>query len=67
MKLKKISDVMWKIEKTGDMKVPAIVFASEKLMEKIKLDKSLEQARNMATLQGIQKHALVMPDAHQGY
>lgn len=67
MKITKLSDVSYRIEKEGPMRVPTIVFASEKLMENIRQDKTLEQARNMACLQGIQKHALVMPDAHQGY
>ncbi len=67
IKTEKITNYSYKIPKAGKMLVPTIIFASEKLMEKIKLDKSLEQAKNMAALSGIQKHALVMPDAHQGY
>ena len=49
------------------MLVPGRVFASEKLMEAIKRDKSLEQVRNVACLKGIQNFSLAMPDAHQGY
>ncbi len=47
--------------------MPAIVFASEKLMDAIKEDKTLQQARNVACLKGIVKNSLTMPDAHQGY
>ena len=36
IELKKISDVVWEIPKTGNMKVPCRVFASEKLLEKMK-------------------------------
>ncbi|MEK7123434.1 MAG: RtcB family protein, partial [Patescibacteria group bacterium] len=67
--LKKISDNVWEIPKTfwSDMRAPARVFASEKLLEEIFRDRSLEQLVNVATLPGIQKYALVMPDAHEGY
>lgn len=66
---KKISDYLWEIPKTfrADMKVGALVFASEKLLEEAFLDRSLEQLINVATLPGIQKYALVMPDVHEGY
>jgi tRNA-splicing ligase RtcB len=65
--LKKISEYEWEIPKQGKMNVPARIFASEKLMENIKQDKSLEQIKNVATLPGIVKASLAMPDAHQGY
>jgi tRNA-splicing ligase RtcB len=49
------------------MRVPAIIFADDKLMEQIRHDQSLEQAANSATLPGIIKAAYAMPDIHQGY
>ena len=67
MELKKLNDYTWELPKQGAMRVPAVIFASEKLMQKIKGDKTLEQARNVACLKGIIKHSLTMPDAHQGY
>ncbi len=67
MKIKKIAENIFEIEKEGKMNVPALVFASDKLFEKIKEDKTLEQVKNVAQLPGIVGHALVMPDAHQGY
>jgi len=67
MELKKINEFTWQIEKHGAMKVPTIIYASEKLLEKIKQDKTLEQAKNVACLKGIQKASYAMPDAHQGY
>ncbi|PIN86652.1 RNA-splicing ligase RtcB [Candidatus Woesearchaeota archaeon CG10_big_fil_rev_8_21_14_0_10_44_13] len=63
----KISGNVWNIPKSGKMLVPATIYASERLMDTIKQDKTLEQARNVACLKGIQKSAYVMPDAHQGY
>src|SRR3989338_10462648 len=67
--LKKINDVVWEILKScrADMRAPARIFATEKLLEEIFRDSSMEQLVNVATLPGIQKHALVMPDAHEGY
>ncbi len=67
MEPKKIDEFTWKIEKKGDMEVPAIFYASDKLMEQIKKDKTLEQAQNVACLKGIQNASYTMPDAHQGY
>jgi len=58
---------IWEIPKSGKMQVPAFIYASEALIEKIKEDKTLLQARNVAHLKGIQKASYVMPDAHQGY
>src|SRR5574337_580889 len=49
------------------MRVPAIIFADDKLMEQIRHDLSLEQAANSAMLPGIVKAAYAMPDIHQGY
>ncbi|MFH1332379.1 MAG: RtcB family protein, partial [archaeon] len=67
MEPKKVNDYTWKIEKQGQMRVPAIIFASEALMKKIREDRTLQQAANVATLPGIVKHSLTMPDAHEGY
>lgn len=67
MQVEKINEFTWRIPKSGAMNVPAIIYASEKLMEKIRQDKTLEQAANVAKLPGIIKHSLTMPDAHEGY
>lgn len=67
IKLKKISDNEWEIPKSGKMHVPVRIFASEKLLEKIQKDDSLQQGMNVACLPHIQKFSYMMPDAHQGY
>lgn len=67
MDLKKINDYTWEIPKSGDMKVPTVIYTSSKLLEGVKRDRTLQQARNVACLPGILKTAYVMPDAHQGY
>jgi tRNA-splicing ligase RtcB len=50
-----------------DMRVPARFYADPELLEAALVDKSLEQLVNTATLPGIVKYALAMPDIHQGY
>ena len=67
IKLNKISDNVWEIPKEGDMQVPTRIFASEKLLAKMKGDRTLNQAQNVAFLPGIYKYACVMPDGHEGY
>lgn len=67
--LERIDDYRWRIPegtKPG-MKVPAIIFASERLLDQIRNDLSLEQAANAATLPGVVRAAYTMPDIHQGY
>lgn len=67
--LTKITDYLWEIPKSfrSDMKVPARIFATEKMLAEIFRDRSLDQLVNVATLPGIQKYALAMPDIHEGY
>ena len=65
----KVHDWLWEIptSERADMRVPARVYASEKMLEEIFRDRSLEQLVNVTTLPGIEKYALAMPDAHEGY
>ncbi len=65
--LTKIEKNIYELPKTGAMKVAARIFASEKLLEKMKEDETLKQIQNVAMLPGIQKYAIALPDSHQGY
>ena len=65
--LERVREFVWEIPREGGMRVPARVLASEKLLEEISQDKTLEQIKNAAHLPGIQKYAICMPDGHQGY
>ena len=67
MELKKISKNVYEIPKEGNMNVPGRIFASEAILENIKKDKTLEQVKNVATLPGILKFSIALPDSHQGY
>ncbi|HEX9331379.1 MAG TPA: RtcB family protein [Anaerolineales bacterium] len=67
--LVQISETEWEIPTTirHDMRVPVRLFATRELLEQIMDDKSLDQAVNAATLPGLVRHVIVMPDMHQGY
>ncbi len=69
IKLERISEYEWRIPRGTKpcMRVDAIVFADEDLLEKMQSDLTLEQATNVACLPGIQLASYVMPDGHQGY
>ena len=67
MNLKKISKNVYELPKEGKMLVPGMIYASEKLIENIKQDKTLEQVKNVACLPGILKESIALSDAHQGY
>jgi tRNA-splicing ligase RtcB (3'-phosphate/5'-hydroxy nucleic acid ligase) len=62
----RIDGVTWKIEPTGAMRVPAVVYADEDLLRGMD-DKVAEQIANVASLPGIVRAAYAMPDAHWGY
>ncbi len=65
----KLEDYLWEIPKSfrQDMRVPARILASETILDAIIEDRSLNQLVNVATLPGIQKASMVMPDVHEGY
>lgn len=65
----KVSDYIWEIPKKyrHDMRVPARIFISEKMIDALLEEEALEQVVNVATLPGIQKYSLAMPDIHWGY
>ncbi|MFH1283850.1 MAG: RtcB family protein [bacterium] len=65
--LKKIDNNRWEIPKTGGMRVPGKIFASEKMIEKIIQDKAVNQVANVAHIPGIVGFSLAMPDIHWGY
>ncbi len=49
------------------MRVPGLIFADEELIRDILKDKALQQVANVATLPGIVKASMAMPDIHWGY
>ena len=69
MKLERVAPYLWRIppDAKPGMRVPGLVVADERLIAHIRREASLDQLANGATLPGIVKAALAMPDIHQGY
>ncbi len=62
----RLDEYAWRVEPFGTMRVPVIIYASERLIDDMD-QKVFEQATNVATLPGIVKASYAMPDAHWGY
>ena len=69
MRLERAGPYLWRIPQDPGrgMRVPGLVIADDRLIESIRSDASLEQLANGATLPGIVRAAMAMPDIHQGY
>ena len=69
LSLKKIDEYRWEIPTTfqDGMLVPGRIYADEGLLRNIKKDQAFKQVANVATLPGIIKYSLAMPDIHWGY
>ena len=67
MEYRRISDVVWELAPYGAMTVPGRIFASETLMELVRLEHAAEQVANVAQLRGIRRASFAMPDIHWGY
>src|SRR5881296_345692 len=69
MQLERVGPYLWRIprDEGRGMRVPGLIVADEHLIASIRSDASLEQLANGATLPGIVRAALAMPDIHQGY
>jgi tRNA-splicing ligase RtcB len=67
--LRRVSDTLWELSSDyrRDMRVPARVYADNRIIDAIFEDKTGEQLVNMTTLPGAVGWAAAMPDAHQGY
>ena len=65
--LEKIDNYRWMIPKSGKMRVPGLIFSSEDMLKQIFSDEAPVQVKNAATLPGIVKYSMAMPDIHWGY
>ncbi len=67
--LEQVGPCQWRIPKSyrEDMRVDGLIFADDLLIDQIRKDQGPEQVVNVATLPGIQKASLAMPDIHWGY
>jgi tRNA-splicing ligase RtcB (3'-phosphate/5'-hydroxy nucleic acid ligase) len=67
MELTRKDAFRWEIPKTGQMRVPGVVYATEAMIDTIREDHSMQQVANVATLPGIVRASIAMPDVHWGY
>lgn len=67
--IKRVSGVEYRIDPIASkgMRVPVTIYANEQLLNKMLSDRTIQQAMNVATLPGVQKHVVVLPDGHEGY
>jgi len=67
--VERVAEYVWEIPKTfrEDMRVPARLYADEDLLDAALSDNSVVQLVNTATLPGVIRYAIAMPDIHQGY
>lgn len=56
-----------KRDESKGMMVPVTIYADDSLISKMALDRTIDQAANVATLKGVVKHVVVLPDGHEGY
>ncbi|MGH9950892.1 MAG: RtcB family protein, partial [Nitrososphaeraceae archaeon] len=68
-RIQKINDFEFRLEKNEKkgMNVPVTIFSDDLLISKMVSDRTIDQAANVATLPGVRKHVVVLPDGHEGY
>ncbi|MBI5239094.1 MAG: RtcB family protein [Elusimicrobia bacterium] len=67
MRFRKLDDFRWELPRAGAMRVPGLVYATERMLPKFEAEKVADQVANVACLPGIVRYSLAMPDAHWGY
>jgi tRNA-splicing ligase RtcB len=69
LQVRKVGEFEYRIEKdeSKGMKVPVTIYANDSLISKMVTDRTIDQASNVATLPGVVKHVVVLPDGHEGY
>ncbi|WP_337859793.1 RtcB family protein [Ferroplasma sp.] len=65
--IKKISEYQYEIPVTGNMKVPGTIYINDKLLSNFTDDEPVKQVMHVASLPGIVKSSMAMPDIHLGY
>src|SRR5919197_2107409 len=65
MKLQADGPYRFRLEPSGAMRVPGVVFASDRLLRDA--DKAIGQVANVAMLPGVVGASYAMPDVHWGY
>jgi len=66
-KLEKLEENVYILPRHNKMKVDALLFLKEEILEDVKRDESLKQLADAACLPGVFKHVVGMPDIHSGF
>src|ERR1044071_154086 len=69
LQVRKMGDFEYRIDRdeSKGMNVPVTIYANDQLISKMVADRTIDQASNVATLPGVVKHVVVLPDGHEGY
>ncbi len=67
IRLERIDDFRWQLPRSGAMRVPGTIYATEAMIPQLRAEQALQQVRNVATLPGILGASMAMPDVHWGY
>ena len=67
LQIKKINEYQYEIPRTGNMKVPGTIYINDDLLRNFTDDEPLKQVMHVASLPGIVKSSMAMPDIHLGY
>jgi tRNA-splicing ligase RtcB len=67
LQIKKINDYQYEIPKFGHMNVPGTIYINDTLLGNFTDDEPIKQVMNVASMPGIVKSSLAMPDIHLGY
>ncbi len=67
MNLKQLDKYRWEVPKSGRMRVPGLIYSDSSMMKAVQKEEAFKQVANVATLPGIFKESLAMPDIHWGY
>ncbi len=69
MDIEKIDDYRFRIARKSSpvMNTNVRIYSSDRLMQNLKRDRTMQQAVNASTLPGLCGDVLVMPDGHEGY
>jgi tRNA-splicing ligase RtcB (3'-phosphate/5'-hydroxy nucleic acid ligase) len=65
--LSKIDDYCYMLERHDAMRVGGLIYIDEGLLKVLGTDESMKQVENVATLPGIVRASMAMPDIHWGY
>ncbi len=67
MDFQEFRQAIYELPREGAMRVPVRAVATKEMLDKMMTDRTLGQAKNVASLPGILEAAYVMPDGHEGY